>query len=499
MSCMKLPDAAQVKEWDRFTIEHEPVSSIDLMERAASACTEWLLKRFNAPSVFKVFCGNGNNGGDGVAIARMLIQKRLPVSVYIIGEGKKGSPDFETNLHRLRPMTTGIHFIQSPAHFPAISKNDVVIDALYGSGLNRPLEGLAAALVQHINSSEANVISIDIPSGMFIDQSSKGCVTIRADDTLTFQSLKLAMLVPENIANLGRVAVLDIGLKKEFLASLDTTFELTGLAVAAGMYRPRNRFAHKGLFGHVLLVGGASGKAGALIIATECCLRAGAGLVSAHLLSRDYTAMNVRIPEAMTVPTLVNEEGLQHYSVVAIGPGLGQDEYAINILNTLMEAAKRPLVIDADGLNIIAGHPEMIGRLPAHSVLTPHPREFDRLFGHHNDDFSRLNTALMKSRELDCIIVLKGHHTLVASNGRGYLNISGNAGLAKGGTGDALTGIIAAFLAQGYGAEEAARLGVFLHGLAADLAINEQSVESLVATDLCRYMGQAFAKLSNVG
>lgn len=496
---MKLLTAAQIRKWDEYTIQHEPISSLNLMERAAARCTEWLIHNQFTVQQIKIFCGKGNNGGDGLAIARQLIEKGVFPKVYILEVGQKASLDFQANFQKLDQLTKDIHFVESEATFPAIGQSEVVVDALLGSGLSRPVEGLAASLIHHINNTGASVISIDVPSGMFIDKSSSGNTIIKAHHTLTFQCIKLCLLMAENSAYFGGVEILEIGLHPKFLSSAETNVYITGLENAAKLYQPRKQFAHKGNFGHALIIGGAEGKTGAAIIATESCLRSGAGLTSVHLLSDNYIAINTRCPEAMTLAgdELV-KKNLDRFSAIGIGPGLGTDDIAQHIISLLLENYEGSLLLDADALNVLSQDKELLNQLPSNSIITPHPKEFDRLFGDHENEFARIETALHQSKELNCIIVLKGHHTLVAVNGEGFFNTTGNAGLAKGGSGDALTGIITSLLAQNYTASSAAKLGVFIHGLAADLSVQYQSYESLLATDLNNYIGSAFKKLSNV-
>jgi ADP-dependent NAD(P)H-hydrate dehydratase / NAD(P)H-hydrate epimerase len=265
------------------------------------------------------------------------------------------------------------------------------------------------------------------------------------------------------------------------------------------IYKPRGPFSHKGDHGHALIVGGATGKAGAAMMATEACLRSGAGLTTVHLLSGDYAAINARCPEAMTIAgdELVRKN-LSKYTSIGIGPGLGTDDIATHLVSFIIENYTGSVILDADALNVLSENKDWLRQLSANTVLTPHAKEFDRLFGEHMNEDERQETALQKSRELNCVIILKGHHTLIAVEGKGYFNTTGNAGLAKGGSGDALTGIITSLLAQNYLAQDAAKLGVFIHGLAADIAIQHESHESLLASDVSKHIGQAFKKLSIV-
>jgi NAD(P)H-hydrate epimerase len=500
---VKILTAEQIREWDRFTILHEPVSSIDLMERAARACTNWFLLQKWQPETVRIFCGKGNNGGDGLAIGRMLVQEGYTVAFYILEFGKPGSEDFQTNLQRLHQLgLTTIHFFQEENSFPAIQPNDILIDALYGSGLNKPLEGLSAALVHHMNQSGAPILSIDLPSGLFMDQSSKGNTVVKALHTLTFQCYKTALLVQENAAFVGSVQVLDISLHPQYLQSLPATTHFLDEGMIRQIYQPRNRFAHKGRFGHALLAGGSYGKIGAAVLATKACLSTGAGLTTALIPRCGYTVLQATAPEAMTLTDAAEEhlsilpDAIERYDSIGIGPGLGTHADTQKLLSFLIRRYERPMVIDADGLNIISANKDLLNQLPAGSILTPHPKEFDRLFGDHNSDFDRLKTAKAKAVALNVIIVLKGHHSFIATpSGENFFNSTGNAGMAKGGSGDVLTGMLTAFLAQGYSPAEAAQFGVYLHGWAGDIAAKKYSMETMLTSHLIDCLGEVFLAL----
>jgi NAD(P)H-hydrate epimerase len=490
---MKLLTAQQIHEWDAYTIANEPVSSIDLMERAADACTDYILQNFYGKP-FKVFCGKGNNGGDGLAIARQLINKGNYVSTYIIEFGAVGTEDFQTNLQRLHEITTDIHFIQSEEFFPEINKDDVVIDALYGSGLNRPLKDLSAALVKFINQSSSNIIAIDVPSGMFIDKSSKDNPVIKAHATLTFQCFKLCFLVAENAEYIGSLKVLDIGLLPQFLETISSSWEILEETDIKKIYKPRKPFSHKGTYGHALIIAGNKGKLGAAVLATNACIRTGAGLTTANIPSEYFNVMHTYLPEAMCQP---REDGFdfEKINAVGIGPGLGTKPNTAEMLQKVLHQFKKPAVIDADALNIISQNKYLVSEIKNDSVLTPHPKEFARVFGETKNDFDTINLALEVSSRSHFIIVLKGRYTLIAKKGKGWFNTTGNAGLAKGGSGDILTGIITAFIAQKYEPLDAALLGIYLHGIAADYALQNQSMESMTATDVIENLGAAFNSL----
>lgn len=492
---MKLLSARQIQQWDAHTIEQKGIRSVDLMETASEACAAQVIARFSTPRPLFIFCGKGNNGGDGLAIARLLAGEGWEPEVYILEFGAPGTPDFQTNLQRLHSATAHIHFIQDNGFFPALPPGCLVIDALYGSGLNRPVEGLSRQLIEHINQAKATVIAIDVPSGMYIQASSKGNTIIKATYTYTFQAWKLCLLLAENGAFTGKVSVLDIGLDAGFAAAAESNWQITLPENAAALYQPRQSFSHKGSFGHALLVAGSEGKTGAAVLAARACLRSGVGLLTVHVPESGYIILQSSVPEAMSI-TELHEEDVQRYAVWGIGPGLGTEKTAVQLLDSLLTWANgKPLVLDADALNIISKRPDWLQRIPAGSVLTPHPKEFDRLFGPHANEMERLEKALRVSADLPLVIIVKGHHTLVAWQGKGYFNTTGNAGMATGGSGDVLTGLITGLLAQYKNGFTAALLGVFLHGLAADLALEKQSMESLLPGDVTDTLGAAFRHL----
>src|SRR5688572_9635089 len=412
---MKLFSAEEIRLWDQYTIQHEPVNSIDLMERAAGRCVEWLERNIYNDKPLHIFCGKGNNGGDGLAIARMLSDRNIPVTVHILEFGHKGTDDFQTNLARLHQYPdVKIRFIQTEENFPGLNADDIIIDALFGSGLNRGLEGVTAKLVTHINDSGCYVISIDIPSGLFSDRSSRGQVVLKADHTLSFQNYKLSFLMPENGGFIGEVHILDIGLDPDYPQSLFTKYELTDDTMIRAIYKPRNRFSHKGNFGHALIIAGSYGKIGAAILSGSACLRSGVGLLTIHIPKCGYDIMQTALPEAMVMTDFNSsfitkiEDDLSKYETIGIGPGIGTASETKKMLREVFENFKGPVVLDADALNIIAAQKDLFRLLPAGSVLTPHPREFERLFGETANDFERVELALTKAKELNCVILLKG-------------------------------------------------------------------------------------------
>ncbi|WP_276502139.1 NAD(P)H-hydrate dehydratase [Terrimonas pollutisoli] len=501
---MKLFSAEQIRQWDQYTIENEPVSSVDLMERAATKCVDWLERNDFVGKPVHIFCGKGNNGGDGLAIARLLAAMQCPVTVYILEFGHKGTDDFQINLARLHQQPeVEIRFIQTEEQFHPINPDEIIIDALFGSGLNRGLEGVTAKLVDHINQSGCKIIAIDIPSGLFTDRSSRGQIIIKADLTLSFQCYKKAFLVAENSEFIGDVHILDIGLHTGFYQSTSSTQETIDDNNVRSIYKKRNRFSHKGNFGHALMIAGSYGKMGAAVLSSKACLRSGVGLLSCHIPTCGYDIIQTALPEAMVMTDFNSsfitklEDDLSKYKAIGIGPGIGTASETRNMLKEFLSAYKKPVVLDADALNNLAADRELLHLLPAGSILTPHPKEFERLFGETADEFERIELAIQKAKELKVIIVLKGHHTLIATPGdKTFFNTTGNAGMATGGSGDVLTGILTGLLAQGYTAEQAAILGVYLHGLTGDMAAEMYSMEAMIAGDIIEQIPEAFLQLS---
>ncbi|MEO6134865.1 MAG: NAD(P)H-hydrate dehydratase [Ginsengibacter sp.] len=495
---MKIFSVSQIKAWDQFTIQHEPVSSLNLMERAATACCNWIMHHYQGEQSFIVFCGKGNNGGDGLAIARHLIEKKYAVSVFILGE-KSLSPDFEKNLKRLRTLSNEIFFLENENEFPSL-KNEIVIDALFGTGLNKNPSGLYFSLIKHINRNASAVISIDIPSGLFADKSSKYNKAIKSNFTLTFQNQKLAFLMAENAPFVGRVVSLDIRLSKEFHEKENSVYELIDKELIKKIYNPRNPFSHKGTYGYACLLSGSFGMMGASVLSAGACLRSGVGKLTCVVPGVGYSIMQSSVPEAMCNISgnhfLKKATNLENYDVVGVGPGIGKKDSHKKLLKKLFKKFRKPIVIDADALNVISQNRKLRKFIPPQSILTPHPKEFERLFGKTNSDFNLIETALAKSKSLNVYIVVKGHHTFIATpEGKGYFNSTGNAGMATAGSGDVLTGIITSLLAQKYSPMHACILGVYIHGMSGDIAANKISKEAMIAGDIVNYLGDAFKRL----
>ncbi|MFT3948129.1 MAG: NAD(P)H-hydrate dehydratase [Agriterribacter sp.] len=498
---MKIFSAAQIKLWDEYTMQHEPVSSLDLMERAATKCADWTTQHTDRNKKIIIYCGPGNNGGDGLAIARILLLRGRKVQMYFAGGSQ--SADFKANFERLLQHNILPVLLSSPDLFPEHRDGDIIIDALFGYGLNRPLSGIAEVLVQHINQSKATVISIDFPSGLFADKSSKGNTIVQAAHTLTFQAMKLAFLLPENAPYTGEITVSDIGLNADFYNTTDAVFEIVSHATIHAYYSPRKKFSHKGTYGNAALIAGSYGMMGAAVLGAQSCMRSGAGKLICYIPKCGYAVMQSTVPEAMCV---TDENDTHHtslqlkgkYDAYAIGPGIGQSEETVAVLETLLRQKPARLIIDADGLNILAAHPELLNMLPANTILTPHPKEFEKLFGKVENDFDRLQLALEKAKTLHVYIVLKGYYSFIATpSGKGYFNSTGNPGMATAGSGDVLTGILLGLYAQSDDAQKVVLTGVFLHGLAGDMAAAEKTEEAMIAGDIADYLPAAWEILKN--
>ncbi len=502
---MKLFTTSQIREIDEYTIKHEPVASIDLMERAATVCVSWLSEKFDSNTQLFIFAGPGNNGGDGWAIARLLAGKGyLHIRFFLLNISSSLSHDAAINRERLiQQNIVQIGLINSPDDFPVINEEAVVIDALFGSGLSRPLAGIAAALVKHINKAHCQVISVDIPSGLMGEDNTENDhdTIIRADHTLSFQFPKIAFFFAENENYTGRWHILDIGLHNEAIENIKTPYFYLEEKDIRNFIRPRKKFSHKGTFGHALLIAGSYGMMGAAVLAAKACLRTGAGLVSAHIPARGYEIIQTSIPEAIVsidpseicfsqVPDLIP------YNAIGIGPGIGTHSPTLKALKELLTSCTRPAVIDADALNLISVNKDLIKLIPKNSILTPHPKEFERLAGKSISGYDRLKKQTEFSEKHQLIVVVKGAHTTISlPDGRCYFNSTGNPGMATGGSGDVLTGIITSLLAQGYAPTEAAMAGVFLHGLAGDIAAFKYGHEALIASDIIACIGEAFQQI----
>ena len=490
---MKILTTAQVRQADQYTIQHEPISSVDLMERAATQVFDWLLTHVKHERLISIFCGMGNNGGDGLVVARLLHQAGMRPKVYMVRYSEKMSPDCEANFQRLQAETeVPVKDVCAEVDFPVLEPDGIVIDALFGSGLNRPIEGLAAELIEHLNRQQAFRIAIDIASGLFADSPSPKGAIFKPDYTLTFQTPKLAFLMPENDVFTGQLEILDIRLHPQFLLEVTTDNFLIEKKMIVEMLHRRTKFSHKGTYGHALLIAGSEGKTGAAILGAKSCLRTGVGLLSVKLPQSAWTPLQAALPEAM----ISTEDKLDAFNAIGVGPGLGKAEETQRAVKCLIQDCKVPMVMDADALNILSENKTWLAFLPPKTILTPHPKEFERLFGKTQTSFERLELQREMAVKYGIIIVLKGANTATAlPNGTVFFNPTGNPGMATAGSGDVLTGMILSLLAQRYTPEEAAVLGVYLHGSAGDIAAKSISQEAMIASDITENIGKAYLSL----
>ncbi|NAY93245.1 NAD(P)H-hydrate dehydratase [Muricauda sp. JGD-17] len=496
---MKIFSAHQIYEADKFTIEKQQISSDELMERAATKLFEWIHSRLRGTSVnIQLFCGIGNNGGDGMALARILKENEYAIQVHVVNYSEKRSKDFLLNLERLKDRKVWPDFINSDSTFPEIAPNDIVVDALFGIGLNRSPDTWVGNLMKYINASKAFVLSVDIPSGLPMHRGPwDPSFVIRANYVLSFQVPKLVFFLPQTGIYVDQWEILDIGLDKEFLNKADTDFELIDREQMLSVYKPRPKFSHKGTYGHAVIVGGSYGKIGAVHLASRACLQSGAGLVTALVPQCGYLPLQTAVPEVMVLAKdrekeLSNMEIPFKPTVVGVGMGLGVHEETVSAMGSLLKEVKSPMVIDADGLNIMPKHPEMLQEVPELSILTPHPKELERLVGPWKDDFEKLDKVKAFSQKHHVIIVIKGAHTITVFEEKGYVNTTGNPGMATAGSGDVLTGMITALIAQGYEPLHAATFGVYLHGLAGDMGASQKGYEALTASGILENIGNAY-------
>jgi ADP-dependent NAD(P)H-hydrate dehydratase / NAD(P)H-hydrate epimerase len=492
---MKILSASQIHDLDAYTIHNEPISSLDLMERAARAFVCWLCAHYDNRQKIVIFCGKGNNGGDGLAIGRLLSGKGYPVSVYVVHHTPKSTDDFQVNLDQLGTFLA-CHDIRHNEDIPNLPAEDLLIDALLGSGLSRPTSGLLEKVIRALNNSPAEVISVDIASGLYMDKANDAADSIvRPDHTVSFQLPKLAFMMPQNSPFVGKWHVMDIGLSESFIERAKTPYHFTDDKIAKHLIRTREKFSHKGTFGHALLLAGSYGKIGAARLSGGGCLRAGAGLLTVHVPRCGYMIMQIALPEAMVsvdphenhISTL---PALDSYSAIGVGPGLGKEPQTLKALKDLIEQVRVPMIWDADALNLLSENPDLLKKLTKNTIITPHPKEFERLAGKSRDDYERLELARRFAEEHTLVLCLKGAHTAVIfPDGSVHFNATGNAGMATGGSGDVLTGILTSLLAQEYSPQDAARIGVYQHGVAGDRAAHARTQVSMIASDIVENLG----------
>jgi len=500
---MKIFRTDQVREIDAFTIKNEPVRSIDLMERAAARVTGWYVRHFHTDRKVMIFAGPGNNGGDALAMARMLADRQYRVECVLLRFGIL-SEDCAMNLERLVEQgLVKLKEVSEVGSLPEIEKRDVVVDGIFGSGLSRQVSGLPARAIKHINAHAGMVIAIDIPSGLRGEDNSATDYSsvIRAAYTITFQFPFLSFFFDMHESHVGHWRVQDIKLHPQAIEDIDSDYRTLEAEEIRRVLPRQSKFAHKGTQGHALMISGCYGMMGAALLAGEACLRSGTGLVTLHVPRLGYGIVQTAFPEAIVSldqsDILFSEPpDLGSYSAIGIGPGLGCKPNSGKGLKMLLERSEVPLVIDADGLNLLSRHPEWFELLPEGTILTPHPKEFDRLAGESSSSFERHLKQRAFAKKHRVVVVLKGAYTGIASSeGNYWFNTTGNPGMATGGSGDVLTGMITGLLARGMRSLDAALAGVYLHGMAGDLAAEASSEEALIAGDINLYLGEAFREL----
>ncbi|MDV7187242.1 NAD(P)H-hydrate dehydratase [Lutibacter sp. TH_r2] len=498
---MYILNSKQIALADKATIENNNISSIDLMEHAASQCFHWLHSRLQGQQIkIHVFCGIGNNGGDGLVIARLLHQHGYNIECYVVNFSEKRTEEFLINYNRLKEIGEWPKVITCEKEFPEVKFEDIVIDAIFGNGLTRQPKGFTKKLIQYINSTKVFTLAIDFPSGLYSSKSVKNPNTVlKAGHVLTFQCPKMAFLLPENKNYFSTWEVVEIGLDEEYIASLKPKNHFITKNEIIPLYKPREKWSHKGTYGHSLIIGGSFGKIGAVTLAAKAALKIGSGLVSTYVPKCGYTILQTSIPEAMVE---VDEDNALNYfnfktkpTVIGVGPGMGTLEKTVIGFGKFLKENKIPLVIDADAINIISENKDFLNYLPAKSILTPHPKELERLVGSWENNYEKLKLATKISKEFNVILVLKDAHTIIIDGNSKFINSTGNPSLATGGSGDVLTGIITGLIAQGYSPINAAIFGVYLHGRTADLGSQDLGFETFTASTILEYLPDALLDL----
>ncbi|WP_243472192.1 NAD(P)H-hydrate dehydratase [Winogradskyella sp. MH6] len=502
---MKLFSKEQIYEGDKLTTERQNISSTDLMERAGTQIFNWIHMRMQGAQVpIHVFCGIGNNGGDGLVLARHLITHGYNVVTYIVNCSDKRSKDFLINYDRIKNVTKDWpKMLSCSGDFSevTIDERDIIVDAVFGIGLNRQPNEWVQELFQKWRASKAFTLSIDIPSGLYTDRAIEDeNAVVHANYTLSFQSPKLIFFLPETSKFTVQWEVLDIGIDRDYLMQTEAEAELISKHEVLPLYKPREKFSHKGDFGHALIVGGSYGKIGAVNLASRAALSSGAGLVTAFIPKCGYHSMQTSFPESMVI-TDKDEEYISDISFtiepnsIGLGVGLGTEDKTVKAIEAFLETNKVPLVIDADGLNILSKKKTLLKLLPEQTVLTPHPKELERLVGEWSDDFDKLKKVKAFSKKYKTIVVIKGANTITVFGDKLYINTTGNPGMATAGTGDILTGIITGLIAQGYEPLAATIFGVYLHGKSADISLEDYGYQSLIASHIIETLGEAYIDL----
>ena len=502
---MKLFSKAQIYEGDKLTTVRQNITSTDLMERAGTQIFNWIHMRMQGAQVpIHVFCGIGNNGGDGLVLSRHLITHGYNVITYIVNCSDKRSKDFLVNYERIKNVTK-----QWPKMLSCggdyseilIEERDIIVDAVFGIGLNRPPNDWVQGLFQKWRASKAFTLAVDIPSGLYTDKAVEDeDAVVHANFTLSFQSPKLVFFLPETAKYTVQWEVLDIGIDREYLMQTETEAELISKFEVLPLYKPRDKFAHKGDFGHAMILGGSYGKIGAVNLASRAALSSGAGLVTAYIPKCGYHSLQSSLPEAMVITddadNFINNISFAiEPTIIGVGVGLGTEAETAKTFETFLKTNETPLVIDADGLNLLSKKKALLKLLPEQTVLTPHPKELERLIGQWLDDFEKLEKVKAFSTKYNVIVLIKGANSITVYRNKLYINTTGNPSMATAGSGDVLTGIISGLIAQGYEPLAATIFGVYLHGKSADIALEDYGYQSLIASHIIETLGEAYIDL----
>ncbi len=496
---MKILTSTQIRDVDAETIKREAISSLELMKRASTAFYNWLIEKYsNKNTSVLIFSGVGNNGGDGLVIARLLHKSGYKVKVCVVEYNDYYSDDCAYNIRRAKAENIDFSKVTNERQIPDISKYDVVLDGIFGTGLSREISGIAELVIRRMNESGVAIFSIDVPSGLFLER--KTTFAVKATETVTFQIPKLALFLPENNKYTGNVTIIDIGLNEQVISETKSNIYFTEKQDIRSLLKPLSKFSHKGTQGHTLIIGGSIGKSGSVCLSSRAALKTGCGLVTAYVPKCAVQVIQINFPEAMAIEdkgenyiTSINFD--MKPDAIGLGIGMGQNSKTQMALHDFLEKNNLPLVIDADGLNILADNPEWLKLLQPKTILTPHPGELLRLVGEWSDDYDKIQKTQLFAQKFNLIIVVKGAYSLIIDSENIYVNNTGTPALATAGSGDVLTGMITSLLAQGYDPLDAARIGVYLHGMTSDLTIQNIHPRSFIASDIIGNIGNAYKSL----
>ncbi|MBC8754701.1 NAD(P)H-hydrate dehydratase [Kordia sp. YSTF-M3] len=499
---MKIYSADQIYEAINSTIEKNNTTSNELMEFAGTQLFDWFHTRMQGAQVpIHIYCGIGNNGGSGLVLGRKLLHHGYNVHVYIVNFSDKRTKDFLINYDRIKEFKVWPRLLSSGEDFPEMDKEDIVVDAIFGIGLNRETSDWVKNLIKYINASDAYTVSLDVPSGLYPNDAPEDKeAVIESNFTLTFQAPKLSFFLPETGVYMQRWEAIDVGLDPEYLQTTNTEVQLIDTLEVLPLYIPREKYAHKGTYGHSLIIGGSFGKMGAVTLASSACLRVGTGLITAYIPECGYTILQTSLPEAM----VICDEGEKNiakiqYAIepksIGMGIGMGTDAVTVKALKAFLKTNTTPLIIDADALNILATNKTLLKSVPKGSILTPHPKELERLIGEWTDDFDKIEKTKAFAKKYDAVVIIKGANTITIYDNHLYINNTGNPGMATAGSGDVLTGMLTGLISQGYDALTAAIFGVYLHGKAGDIALTGLGYQALTASDIIDHIGDAYLDL----